>query len=163
MNQTKLWKVDWCENKTSAKGTSYMKATLTDESNAQVENVTIFSTFPNFANIRPGEKISGFLKENVYNGKTSFTLDVEKTQGWGKPTNVKAAQIEKFQEKKTDAINNFQDKKQEAIDHAAAFRDATLITSAYIGRFIGEVSQDRIKEVWENFYNFITNKQSLPF
>lgn len=132
MNQTKNWKVDWCENKTSAKGASYMKATLTDETGAQHENVTIFSSFPNFSNIRPGEKISGFLKVNDYKGQTTYSLDVERTQGWGRQTNVKQAAVAAAMEKKQENIEKTLDRKDESYKISSTFRDATLLTVAQL-------------------------------
>lgn len=58
MNQS--YKISWCEKKTTTTGKAYIKATLEG-----VEGqVSIWSDFPNFANIMPGSSIVGDLKKN---------------------------------------------------------------------------------------------------
>ena len=67
--------VEWMENRTSAKGNKYIRATLKDEKGAEFTDVAIFDKFPDFANIISGSTLEGNLVSKDYQGKTSYTLN----------------------------------------------------------------------------------------
>lgn len=161
----KVYKVDWTELKTSVKGAQYMRATLTDETGQEYPEVTIFSSFPNFANIRPGEKISGIITAKDYKGKQSYSLDIERTQGWGGQykgnAGAKTAQIATAQEVKKENINQVLDRKDEAIRKASIIRDSSLITAAQIhGK---NMQSAEIELYWKHWESFLQAQWDKPF
>lgn len=79
--------VNWAETKTSAKGTEYKRATLTDESGKQTENVAVFNFYSKYNDVKPGNIVSGTLVADLFKGKTSYKLEDGKT--WQKNTNWK--------------------------------------------------------------------------
>jgi hypothetical protein len=105
------------ETKVSAKGHSYSVCTLLKEDGSTVD-ATMFSSFPNYANIMTGHIIEANLKENDYNGKKSYVLDPIMAQspnsgayrssgGMSKMMETKAKNIEEAQNRKSESIAYF--------------------------------------------------------
>jgi hypothetical protein len=159
MNEYKLYAIDWMEIKPTSTGKTKADTTLRDEQGNVINRVTIWGDFPNFVNIRPGEKVRGKIEEK---GQYK-SLKPEMTQGWGGTYKPKGTGIVAAMEKKEASIEKFQDKKQESIERSATFRDATLLATAYISKYTGTVTTQNIEEAWTHFYEWLTNKQSQPF
>lgn len=116
--------VEWMENRTSAKGNKYIRATLKDEGGAEFTDVAIFDKFPDFANIISGSTLEGNLVSKDYQGKTSYTLNSPNsapTGGFGGAGGVK------MMEKKQEGIKRSQEHKDLSVMTSATIRDAVLI------------------------------------
>lgn len=119
----KEYTINWLEKKTTSTGKAYVAVTLEGE---EGKTPTIWSDFPNFANLMPGVKITGELKQNdkgywnVYPPRSAKT-----TQG----ASFKQKLISDVMEKKEASIERFQGNKEESIRLMAAQRDAVLIVT----------------------------------
>lgn len=101
--------IQWLEQKTSAKDVPYTKLTLKKEDGSNID-ATIFNSFPNYANIQNGGEIEGELKSNEYNGKTTYTLEAQKSSPRSNFGALKATQIAEAQERKERSIEKAQDR-----------------------------------------------------
>lgn len=108
----KKFKVNWFAEKTSSKGTKYAKVTLESVEGGIIEDVAIFSSFPDFANIMVGSEVEGNLIEKDYNGSKSYSLEAEKSIGGKKPN------FDRIIEKKQAGIAEAQSTKANNISEA---------------------------------------------
>lgn len=131
-------KINFCEKKTSAKGSEYLRASvILDRGNGpeELDNVAIFSSFPGFADIGPGSEIEGNLEEKDYNGSKSYSISGPKPQGGGNMQRVmkeKETMIISAQDRKAQNIASAQERNEqmwakysatELIAHHQAFKN----------------------------------------
>ena len=138
------------ENRTSAKGNKYIRATLKDEKGAEFTDVAIFDKFPDFANIISGSTLEGNLVSKDYQGKTSYTLNSPNsapTGGFGGAGGVK------MMEKKAESIAKSQDRKEEGIKHSSVFRASyeTALAEAGVHGFDSDAYKTSF-EKWRKYY-----------
>jgi len=120
-----IFKITKIEMLTSAKGTSFARATVQNEHNQEFSNVTLFSPA---SNKTVGETLTGELTANDYNGKVGWKFKEETTGTYNKRP---AANIGAAMDKKAANIEVAQDRKNDAIKLAAHQRDAVLIVTTF--------------------------------
>lgn len=132
------YKVEWLENKTSAKGTNYKIITIKDETGA------IFDSVSTFDPVELGGEYDG---EIVHNGQyKNFKLKTEAKRS--QPSGIKAAQ-----ERKQEMIEKSQESKDVSIKLSSTVRDATLIT---VAQFTGQNFTDEEFETrWKKWRNWL--------
>lgn len=151
------YEINWLEKKTTSTGKPYMAITLVGHED---KKVSIWSDFPNFANLMPGAKISGELKQNdkgywnVYPPKSSASTGGFRGSG----------AIVKAQETKREDIKEAQGRREEAISLASAQRDAVLIVTHFTEPSTMN-SDDIKKEIvkWRNWFLSDDFKNHPPF
>lgn len=149
--------ITWIENGTTSTGKVKATATLLGSDGIVNENVTIWGDFPNFNELRPAGKVEGTIqvKQNgQYTNKTLYPAQVPKKGNFA---------IKEAQATKREDIAHAQDRKEESIKEASIFRDATILTSAYVTKQNLEVSFDTIKNTWVEFRKWLKEQQDLPF
>lgn len=112
---------------TGAKG-PWKKAqfTLTDG-----KEVIMWGSHSEFSKLAEGVSVSGDLTRGEYKGKEQWTIkDVNKPYSGG----TKKSDINKAMDKKAAGIEKSMDRKEEGIKNSAVFRDATLLTCAWVSR-----------------------------
>ncbi len=155
------YKINWLERKTLSTGKVKIDATLIDEAGVTIDKVTIWDSFPDFANLAPERTVEGDITVKQNGQYTNKTLNAPKTSGGGFN---KSAMTEKLMDKKQGNIEKSQDRKEESIIRASCQRDATLLTCAFISKMPEDmVSGDIMKETWEKWHAWLTNKAELPF
>lgn len=152
------FKISWMENKTSAKGNKYIRASVTDEKGAEFTDIAIFDKFPDFANIQNGSELEGNLVSKEYNGKTSYTLNSPNSSPTG---GFSGAGGVKLMEKKQAGIEKSQDRKEEGIKHSSVIRMSHETALAQVGG-LGFVSED-YKKAFTYWQNFFQGKWEEPF
>ena len=110
--------IDWMEEKVSAKGSKYYKATLKDETDKEIHDVAIFSSF---GEVLPGSIVEGVLRASEYQGKTSYVL--EKGNLGAKPASFGGG-IAKAQAAKAEYIKEAQQRKEDSIAYFNAINNA---------------------------------------
>jgi hypothetical protein len=144
-------------NPVNFKGMKYAIATLLNTTtNAVFENVTIFGSHPNFAELRPEAQIEGVLTANDYNGKKGW-----KFQAGGSYPKKSSGAIAQAMKSKQEGIEKTMDRKEEAIQKSSIIRDSTLLTVAAIQGKV--VTTEETKEIWENWQKWLETKWSNPF
>jgi len=143
--------IKWIENKTSAKGAPYAKATLVDEKGVETQDVTIFGSYAGFSDMRPETSTEGQLKPSVYNGKTSYVLErMVVAPEWatkkGGGAGIKAAQ-----ERKEVMIEKAQERKSESIAYFNAINSAIALYAVMNERGDAKASQEFIVE-WRDWF-----------
>lgn len=139
----KTFTIEWIEEKQSAKGNTYYKASLIDQDGHKTDGVTIFSSFK--GDLRPGSVVEGTLKAEPFKGKMTYTLEGERTSRGSRGTTPIARAVA---QKGKDNIAQAQERKGEAIMVSATARDATLITVALVGK-LKDVSSDEFHKIWK--------------
>ncbi len=136
-----LYKIEWCEKKTSAKGTEYYRVTVTDAENKTTNDVAVFSSFTDYANIQAGRDVTGRLTSKEYNGKQSYTLENELPQpgAFKRPPGA----ITQAMDKKNQMIQTAQSNKEQGIMTSSTIRMAVDIALAELpqGSVNGNVHQ----------------------
>ena len=153
----KEYTIEWLERKTTSTGKAYMQITLEGEGE---KKVSIWSDFPDFANIMPGGKVSGELKQN---DKGYWNLYPPRTGAKPNGGAFKQKVIEEAQARKAGDIERFQGNKEEAIRIQSAQRDAVLIVTQLQRDLITE---NEIKEAivaWRNWFLSDDFKEHPPF
>lgn len=107
------YKIEWFENVTTATGKNYAKVTLKDEQGND-ENVSIWSDFPGFNELRLGGEVEGYIKVNgQYKNLAPSSPSPRKPN------------MDRVMEKKANLIGEAQDRKERSI-HAAQDRSAWM-------------------------------------
>lgn len=110
--------ISWLEERTTSTGKKKVDATLVDLTGLETTGATIWEDFPNFANLRPGEKVEGDLVPNK-NPQYGPTLYPPRVQS-AKPAGMGAGMMKA----KAESIAKSQERKEEGIMHASIFRAA---------------------------------------
>lgn len=130
MTQYKLSNV---VRKETSTGKPMIKCTITPvPEGVIVDDVAIWSSFPDFANLKDGDVVMGEL-EVKQNGQYT-----NKTLNYPKPANssprgsyaAKGPAVEKAMERKEASIGKFQDNKELSIKISSTMRDAVLLAIA---------------------------------
>jgi len=138
-----------------------ISAELSDERGVVTENVQIWQGFPDFQTITFGSEVEGEVIQTT-NGKfTNVTLYAPKNQNSAQGGGYKAKVMEAAMQRKDASISKFQDNKEESIKTAGILRDTTLLTMAEVGK--DGATDEVIKEVWERWHSWLTNKYNQPF
>ncbi len=151
------YKINWCENKTSAKGAEYKRASVVDESGKEYTDVAVFSSFGEFANVTPGNTVEGILKTSMYNGKESHSLETQKTF----TSFQKKPDMKEIVEMKNGNIKDNMEIKNEAIKTSAAQRDAVLVVTT-----LAQYQQLNEADMWSKIIEWrgkFLNLSSQPF
>ena len=148
----KTFTIETREDKVSSKGIKYARASVKDETGAVTE-VSIFSSFPNFATIKVGDSVQGDLKGNEYNGAMTYVLEGAKPASTGQSGAFKGQQIAKAQEVKAEYIKVAQNNTSLAVKIASTMKMATDTALAFLPPDIKDVGvfRSEVKE-WRKFY-----------
>lgn len=148
------YQVQWCEEKTSAKGTQYKRCSLQDDNGQMFEDVAVFKSYEKYVDVKPGAQIEGVLKSKTYNGKVSYNLDnLISSQA----PSARTAVVARAQERKEKTISQSMDRKEEGIKLSSTFRDATLITTALASRMSAEPTRDWFESEWKRWRAWLWN------
>ncbi len=151
------YKINWMEVKQTSTGKTKADCSLIDESGIEIDKVSIWSDFPDFANLKPGSEVNGDLvkaKDPKY-GPTLYPAKTYKTFA-AKPK----VDIGKMMEKKEASIGRFQDNKEESIKISGAQRDATLMVTTF---YPVDMDTDALKKYWKEWKDFFINQYEQPF
>lgn len=121
-------KIEWAEKKTSKAGNEYFRASISDETGNRTDDVAIFSSFAQYAEVAPGVTVEGELEVKDYQGKKSYALVSPQAS---KPKTGGNGAIAKNMERKAESIATAQTRKENGIEFAATQRDATLIVTTF--------------------------------
>ena len=124
MSQIKLGTV---ESKTSTKGTNYKKVSLIAEGREYPE-VAVFSFFPKYNEVVAGATVEGVIQAKEYNGKQSYSL-VSGNLG-NNPYPRQSSSIASAVKEKAQNIEKAQERKSDAIMTSSTMRDAVQIAIA---------------------------------
>ncbi len=149
--------IEWVEEKTSAKGTKYKRATVND-SGRVINEVAVFSSFSQYENVAAGRTVEGIVKIKMYQGKESYSLEDIITQ---KTFAAKPNAINKAMEVKAQNIQHAQENKQEGIKVSGAQRDATLWITTFFNN--EQWTQEELREKWVEMKNFFMNQFDQAF
>lgn len=111
--------------KTTQTGKPFIKATLKDEVGQEIENVSIWSDFPNFEVLTPGIQTAGVIETNPQ----GFRNLRPATMGRVVEEETKVAARPAVYEHRVDAIRRAQEKKYEAISYFNATNSAISLVS----------------------------------
>jgi hypothetical protein len=130
-----------------------VEAGAVDESGKIYEKVTLWkSDWPQ--DITNDLVVSGDVKETEKNGYKNFILYPERTNTMGAGS-MRGGGASVLMKKKEESIGKFQDKKEENIEKMAAFRDATLLTVAWVEKQ-EYVTSKEIAETWKQWNAWLT-------
>lgn len=124
MNNT--YKIDWLEKATTSTGKAYAKVTL--EGHAD-KKISIWSDFPNFANLMPGQEIVGELKQN---DKGYWNIYPPRAENSPKGGAYKQQMMEKVMDRKEAGIERSQENKEHGIKVSSTMNGAVQIAIAMI-------------------------------
>ncbi len=111
--------------KTTQTGKPFLKATLKDESGQVIDNVSIWSDFPNFEILTPGVETAGVVEMNPQ----GFRNLKPATMGRIVEVSQNMPQRAPVYEQRVDAIRRAQEKKYEAISYFNATNSAISLVS----------------------------------
>jgi hypothetical protein len=114
-------------------------------------------------NIKSGYTLAGELKETEKNGYKNFTLYPEKTVSEKSYPKRSPVAIKEAMETKNENIKQAQERKQASMEELAAFRDATQLTVAYLGRRQDVMSVDEIQTAWKSWRSWLKDRLNEPF
>lgn len=121
--------------KTTQTGKPFIKATLKDEVGQEIENVSIWSDFPNFEVLTPGVQTAGVIETNPQGFRNlrpatmgRVAQNEAQVQGQSQPQHQVAARPAVY-EQRVDAIRRAQEKKYEAISYFNATNSAISLVS----------------------------------
>lgn len=125
------YKIQSCEQVVLKTGKVKVNATLISEDNATLEHVTIWSDFPNFANLKGGDVVEGVISTKVNGNYTNHTLypPATGTSSTGQNTRSGGA-IRAAQERKQEAIRESQESKDFSIKVASTLTNAVNLALA---------------------------------
>lgn len=171
----KKFKLNWLEKKTSAKGLSYIKASIVPEGEQEITDVAIFSSFPDFANLMPGQEVMGELeiKQNGQYTNKSLVYPPTTPSGANRGSGgaYKTKLMNEMVEKKQEGIRQSQENKELGIKISSVNNkavDCAISEFNYISRE-GEIKEGTLKLLTEKWrkYLWLTwdtfEKFDLPF
>ena len=120
--EAKEYTIDWMEIGKTSLGKTKATATLLDEKNQKIE-VTIWSDFPGFVDLKPGSKVTGKIRETYGTGGKTWK-SLSHVAYFRKPKSDKGADMVKAVEIKQKGIDEAQDKKADGIKTSSTFRAA---------------------------------------
>lgn len=156
----KKFTIEWCEKKTTSTGKEKLDARLKDEQGNITDSVTIWSDFPDFANLMNGGEVTGSLnpaKDPKY-GPTLYAPRTPKTP-YGGPMRSPSA-IATAMKTKEASIGKFQDAKEQSIKVASTFSGAWNMAVAEFtaqsritttGATLEQLFEKWRQYLWENF------------
>jgi len=149
--------INWLENK----GT-YLKCTTADGKSLSINAVDKKGIpFPGYADIRPGSTVTGNLWTSEKGNTYLFAPSPKKA--WSK-TADKTQQIGEAMQRKEDSIKSFQEDKQSSMKIFAAYRDATLMVTAFLPQGTSEAIVKQEHKHWVNYFmSEIDNTLKQPF
>lgn len=118
--------------KTTSTGKNMIKATVTDSDQNEIEDVTLWDSFPNFAMLAPTMAVEGDLvikQDGKWENKTLYPK-----KSTTRTTRPKQEDMAKIMDKKAANIGIAMDKKSDAIKIAANARDATILTAQWVAQ-----------------------------
>lgn len=124
MNNT--YKIDWLEKATTSTGKAYAKITL--EGHAD-KKISIWSDFPNFANLMPGQEIVGELKQN---DKGYWNVYPPRAENSPKTGGNRMGMMKEVMAEKSQPIRQSQANKELGIKVASTMNSAVQIALAMI-------------------------------
>lgn len=152
------YEILWLEKKTTSTGKPYYKLSLKDEQGNTTENVSMWSDFPNFANIAPGHFVTGDVKENDKGYKTIYAPKPVSMGNSGALGGYKAKVMNDAMEKKAGYISNAQENREHGIKVSSTIRMAVDMAIAE-----GKPTAENIKD-WRKWFwmNWDVDETSFP-
>lgn len=140
------------ERKETSTGKALIRANIKDTQGATTENVTIWSSFPNFANLKDGDVVEGDLEIKVNGNYTNKTLNPSPT---GKPVygapRASGSGIKAAQERKQEMVEKAQDNKELGIKVASTINKAVELAIAEYSSPENKYSLDELVIKWRAF------------
>lgn len=152
------FKIVWSEKKTTSTGKEKIDATL-DDGKRQIDHVTIWSDFPNFAEIKTGHEVEGDLVTKQNGQYTNNTLYPVKPVNSSPRSNSGFTGGTNMMNKKQESIRESQERKEEGIMTSASMRDAVLLATAEYVNY-PDASLELLVKKWRKF---ILDNWNLPF
>ena len=121
------YQIDWSEKKTTTTGKAVMSATLKDETGATYDKVSIWSDFPDYANLMTGHSVEGEIITNDKGYKSLKPVFAPKQGGNGA---YKQKVMDDAMEKKAGYITQAQGNKEMGIKVASTMRMAVDLAIA---------------------------------
>ncbi|MDD5068883.1 MAG: hypothetical protein PHN89_04805 [Candidatus Pacebacteria bacterium] len=150
------------EVKQTSTGKTKADCELVDENGVEISKVSLWSDFPDFANLKPGSEVNGDLVK-AKDPKYGPTLYPAKTYSQWKPK--PKADIPKMMEAKKESIQQFQEVKNDSIKVAGAQRDATLMVTTFykIAEDGLNPTDEMLKTKWQMWKSYFLGQSDAPF
>lgn len=154
------YKIIWSEKKTTSTGKEKIDATL-DDGTRQLDHVTIWSDFPNFAGLMTGHEVEGDVvtKQNgAYTNNTLYPL---------KPVNASprasggfaGGMGKQMMKEKQEGIKESQDRKEHSIKESSSIRDSVQLALAEFNADSTVNLEERI----QHWRKWLLDNWELPF
>jgi hypothetical protein len=143
--------------KTTQTGKPFIKATLKDETGQEVDNVSIWSDFPNFEVLTPGVETTGVIETNPQGFRNLKPATMGRMmQPQEKNSPVPQQQRTPMYEQRVDAIRRAQERKYEAISYFNATNSAISLVSNLKAKLMnGNVNRSVMKQeimFWRDWF-----------
>jgi hypothetical protein len=154
--------IQWSEKKSTSTGKEKIDATLSDGTNT-IDKVTIWDSFPNFANLMSGHEVEGDIvtKQNgQYTNKTLYPVKVATTPKFGG-----SGAMSKMMDKKAENIKEAQERKAESIAYFNSVNSAIALVNGLGTEGMGEAELKVKIRVWRDWFlsEYETWNAKTPF
>lgn len=146
------YEITWLEQKTTSTGKVKANAQLRGAEGKIIENVTIWSDYPDFSNLRPGSTVEGDLvpsRDPKY-GPTLYGKRKESNLGPKPAWARKETNIAQAQERKAGYIKEAQDRKEMSIAYFNSLNSAIAIVNGPIGQLPSRLDTEAVETLKEN-------------
>jgi hypothetical protein len=163
------YQIEWLELKEvdTARGRKKLAKVSLKKADGTIENnVTIWDTFPGFADLGAGSEVTGTLEtKESSNGYVNTTLKAPSSRptSYAKPQ-AKAVEIGVAMERKEKSIAKFQDSKELGMRISAAQRDAVLIATSFYPEIANAENdkEEKISGVIEYWRHYLYSRSDKP-
>lgn len=153
----KKYQIIKLERKTTANGKNKIDADLQDFDGFVEDKVTIWDDFPNFANLKMGNEVTGQVVAKVNGQYTNKSLYGERTEGWGGGKKAPSVNISKLMDKKAENIAEAQERKNDSIAYFNAINSAIALAEQMVTTPHSDQMKEFIK-IWRDWFLSEWNK-----
>jgi hypothetical protein len=126
------YKIEGLEKKTTQTGKPFIKAKLQDETGQVVDNVSIWSDFPNFHALNPGAQTDGVIETNPRGFRNL------KPVMFYRSLQERHDRVMGPDARRTEAIRAAQDRKYETISYFNSVNSAISLVSSMRNKLVGQ-------------------------
>ncbi len=147
--------------KTAKSGTQYKRVTTEDSIGTVAQDVSVFDSFPDYANVIEGNTVEGMVERGEYNGKPSYKLVGERKPstggGYRKAGEDRSKAIAEAQAHKAESIEKAQDR---SAGMWAKYGACELVANHPAFK---ELTPNEVEQKLHELATFIVNDQLDPF
>lgn len=143
------------EKKTTRAGKPFLKATLADEAGQTLDNVSIWSDYPGFDELKTGDELSGLVEVNAQGYKNLKTPGSPSRNGGSQGSRRDTQMVRPADTYRAEIIRMAQDRKNESIAYFNATNAAITLVSSMPSKLMGNVNRSILKqeiEYWREWF-----------